>query len=165
MPKAKHHNAARAARLFIDADKYEEKRNFRAAFECYLSAAKLGDTGCQVNLGNYYSWGRGTRKSLEKAAYWYKKAYRGGEASGAHNLAIDRRNQGDLRSAIFWFKKAVAMDDGDAHIELAKIYAPNRGGRKKAIELLRRTLRLRRVNISQAGREEADSLLQEILVS
>jgi TPR repeat protein len=44
------------------------------------------------------------QRNLEKAAYWYKKAYKSGDNCGALNLAIDRRKQGNIRSAVIWFK-------------------------------------------------------------
>ena len=44
------------------------------------------------------------QRNLEKAAYWYKKAYKSGDDCGALNLAIDRRKQGNIRSAVIWFK-------------------------------------------------------------
>jgi TPR repeat protein len=68
--------------------------DFRNAFKCFLTAAQLGDTWGQVNLGNFYARGTGVRRSLRRAAYWYKKAYNNGNSCGALNLAIDRRNQG-----------------------------------------------------------------------
>lgn len=97
-----------------------------------------------------------------KAAYCYKKAYKSGYSCGALNLAIDRRNQGNTRSAVIWFQKAIAMNDGDACIELAKIYKTRKGGQKAAANLLTRALRLTRDNISEAAMEEAKSLLKAL---
>lgn len=86
-------------KLFIEADRYEERGDSKRAFQCFLTAARLGHTGCQVNLGNYYADGKGTKKNLEEAACWYKKAYKNGDCTGALNLGIDRRNEGRIRSA------------------------------------------------------------------
>jgi TPR repeat protein len=151
-----------AEALFLKAERYEEKKDFRNAFKCLLTAAELGDAGCQINLGNFYAWGRGVRKNLKEAAHWYKKAYKNGDRCGALNLAIDKRNAGNVRSAVIWFKKAIAMNDGDACIELAKIYIPRKHGQKAAAELLRQALLMGRDDISDAGKEEAESLLKEI---
>jgi TPR repeat protein len=161
MDREKHAKIPAAERLFLEAEQFEEENDFRNAFKCLLAGAQLGDSGSQLNLGNFYTSGKGTRKSLEKAAYWYKKAYRNGYSTAALNLAIDRRNQGNVRSAVFWFKKAIAMSDGEACIELAKIYKTRKGGQKAAINLLKRALRLNRDCISEAGREEAAFLLNE----
>lgn len=149
-------------KLFVEADRYEERGDFKRAFQCFLTAARLGHTGCQVNLGNYYAAGTGTRKNVETAAYWYKKAYKNGDCSGALNLGIDRRNEGRIRSAEIWFKKAVAMNDGDACIALAKLYKDRPDKREAAIDLLKRVLPMSRADISDDGKEEAKSLLKEI---
>jgi len=162
MDREKHDKIPDAEQLFLKAEQFEEKNDLRNAFKCLLAGAQLGDTGSQLNLGNIYASGKGTRKSLEKAAYWYKKAYNNGYSTAALNLAIDRRNQGNVRSAVVWFKKAIAMGDGEACIALAKIYKARKGGQKAAAGLLKRALRLNRDCISEAGREEAASLLRAI---
>ena len=146
----------------LEAERYEEAGDFRSAFKCLLAGAQLGDSGCQTNLGNFYASGKGVRKSLEKAEYWYRRAYRNGYRSAASNLAIDKRNQGNIRSAVIWFKKAIELKDGDACIPLAKIYKARRGGQKVAVGLLRRALRMSRSDLSESGREEAESLLKEL---
>jgi len=159
-----HHERTRGGeRLFLEAEQFEEKGDFKSAFNRLLAGAQLGDTPSQLNLGNFYAWGTGVRRDLEKAAYWYKKAYKGGDASGALNLAIDRRNEGNLRSAVFWFRRAVAMNCGDACIELAKIYSAKKGGHEIARDLLRKALRLNRDGISEDAKEKAESLLKAML--
>lgn len=149
----------KAAKLFREAELHEEARHFKAAFECLLAGAQMDDSGCQLNLGNFYANGTGVRKDLKKAAYWYKRAYKNGSSCGALNLAIDRRNEGNARSATIWFKKAIAMDDGDACIHLAKMYRTRKDGGKAARDLLKQALRL---EMSEASEEEAESLLKEL---
>lgn len=161
MTSAKRDKTPNAERLFLEAEQYEEKGDFGAAFKRLLAAAQLGHVGSQLNLGNFYASGTGARRSLEKAAYWYKKAYKNGYSTGALNLAIDRRNEGNLRSAAIWFKKAIAMNNGEACIELAKIYKARKGGQKAAADLLRRALLMSRDDISDDAREKAESLLKE----
>jgi uncharacterized protein len=162
MTPTKHDKTAHAKRLFLEAERYEEKGDFKNAFNCLLAAAQLGHHMSQLNLGNFYASGRGARRSLEKAANWYKKAYKNGNNDGALNLAIDRRNQGNVRSAVVWFKKAIAMNSGDAYIALAKIYKSRKGGQKAAADLLKRALLLSRDNISDDARKEAKSLLKKL---
>jgi TPR repeat protein len=159
---AKRDTTPNPEKLWLEAERYEEAGDFRRAFKCLLAAAELGHSSCQVNLGNFYAAGKGVRRSLKKAAYWYKRAYRNGDRTAASNLAIDRRNAGNIRSAVTWFKKAVALKDGDACIPLAKIYRARKGGQKVAVALLKRALRMSRYDISGSGREEAESLLKEL---
>jgi len=148
--------------LFVEAERYEEMGNFKKAFKCLLVVAELEHSGSQVNRGNFYSDGRGTTKNPEEAAHWYRAAYKNGNSTGALNLAIDLRNQGKTRSAVIWFKKAIAMKEGGAYIALAKIYKSRRNGQKVATSLLQQALLLRRAEISDDDKEEAISLLKEM---
>jgi TPR repeat protein len=159
MTSARRDKTADAEILFFEAEQYEEKGDYRAAFDRLLAAGQLGHAMSQVNLGNFYASGRGVRRNLEKAAHWYKKGYQNGYSDGALNLAIDRRDAGNIRSAVVWFKKAIAMHSGDACIQLAKIYGSRKGGQKAAANLLRRALRMSKDNISEAAKEEAEILL------
>lgn len=161
MTSTKYDKTPDAERMFLEAERAEEKGDFRKAFELLLECAQSGHAGSQLNLGNFYAWGQGVRRDLKKAAYWYKRAYRSGYDIGAFNLAIDRRNQGDVRSAVIWFKKAVAMNSGEACVELAKIYK-TRKDRRAAVGLLKRAVRLNRDHISDAVKEEAESLLKQM---
>jgi TPR repeat protein len=77
-------------------------------------------------------------------------------------LAVDKREQGNLRAAIFWFKKAVAMNDWSACVQLAKIYAAKKGGEKPAVELLRRVLPMSVDDASELDKKEAESLLRSL---
>lgn len=152
-----------AAVLFVEAERFEEKREFSKAFRCLSKAAALGHSSSQLNLGNYYASGTGVRKDLTKAAYWYKAAYRLGNVTAARNLAIDRVSEGNIRSAITWFNKGVEKNDGGSFVALAKIYADQRGGRGKAIKLLKRVGKLSRTNASDLDREQAQAHLAQLL--
>jgi TPR repeat protein len=162
MTSAKHEKAPTAERLFLEAYRYEEARDFKSAFKCLLASAQLGDSGSQINLGNFYAEGKGVRRNLDEAARWYRKAYKGGERTGALNLAIDLKKAGKTRSAVIWFRKAVAMNDGSACIALAKLYMARKGEQKTVADLLRPVLSMSRADISDDEKEEAQSLLEEI---
>jgi TPR repeat protein len=56
------------------------------------------------------------------ALYWYRRAYRRGYRSAANNVGIVYRNEGKPRQALSWFKRAVALKDADANVEIAKIH-------------------------------------------
>jgi TPR repeat protein len=152
-----------AEELFRDAELREERGDFRGAFKSLLIAAKRGDLLSSLNLGNYYAVGRGVRKDLREAARWYKRAYRLGNSDGALNLSVDLENQGNTRGAIAWLKRAVAMDDGDAHVRLAKIYLKKRNGAETASNLLNQALLLGPGYISDDARDEAKKLLNKIV--
>jgi hypothetical protein len=158
-------NIAKAHELFLDAERREEGGDLRGAFRSLMAAAKLGDEMSAVNLGNCYSVGRGVRKDLRRAAYWYKRAYRHGDSTGALNLAIDLEKGGNLRGAIAWLKRAGAMNDGEANLKLARIYVERRNGTAKAIDLLKKTVELSPSHVSDEAREQAEELLKHISLS
>jgi TPR repeat protein len=145
--------------LFLAAEKYEEKNDFKSAFKCLLMGAELNHILSQISLGNFYSWGRGTAQDTERAAYWYKKAYRNGSNIGAYNLALDKKKSGNIRAAVRWFEKAIDLDYGEACTELAKIRIGQRNGRRAAVRLLRKAVSMSSSSISDDGKEEAAKLL------
>lgn len=151
------------ATLFLKAETAEERGDLKSVNELLLAAAQLGHSGAQVSIGNNYSSGRGIGRSSQKAAYWYRRAYRAGDESGALNLAIDKLKAGDRRSAILWLKRAIQLRSGEAALELAKVYVDMRGGKPKAIDLLRMIWRMRPSEISDQAREDAASLLSNLL--
>src|SRR5579871_3787537 len=114
---------SRAETLFRAANVFEELEMFRDAFKCHLIAAELNHKFSQLNLGSYYASGRGVRKNLKLAESWSKRAYKNGVGAAAHNLALEKRGEGDIKAAIGWLKKAIAKQEAAAYVELADIYA------------------------------------------
>ena len=155
-------NAAEAEALFVEAEKLQEQGALKKAHEALLQAAALGHTGAQVTLGNNFSSGVGVDGSDEKAAYWYKRAYREGDESGALNLAIDKLRDHNTRAAVFWFNRARLMGSGEATLELAKIFLTKKQGKVKAIRFLEMTQEMKPREISDDAKEEAARLLSSI---
>ena len=151
-----------AEAIFLEAERYEDKGDFEKAFQCLFKAAKMGHGWSKLNLGNFYANGTGVKKDLAMAAYWYKAAFRQGDVVAARNLAIDRAAAGNIRSAITWFRKGVDGGDGGSFIKLAQIYAGRRGGKPKAIELLRSVNGLPDTGASDLDREQAQELLKKL---
>jgi TPR repeat protein len=148
--------------FLVEAERFEETGNYKMAARALRRGAAEGNTSCQLNLGNYYTAGKGVRKSTQRAAYWYRKAYESGDRSGAFNLALVKRDQGDFRWAEFWLKKAVAMRDGSAHVELAKMWIAKGKKTREALELLRQAIKLSRDDLSIDEKVEAKSLLRKL---
>lgn len=153
---------AEAEALFVESERLRDREAFDEANVVLLKAANLGHTGAQVTLGNHFSDGLGVIKSDEKAAYWYKRAYREGAPSGAINLAIDKLGSQNTRGAIFWFEKARLLGSGDATLELAKIFLGKKNGKKKAIRLLEITQQMKFSEISDESKDEARRLLSKM---
>lgn len=148
--------------LFDEAQRRQEAGDLKGAFRCLLDAARAGDPRSQINLGNVYSDGAGVKRDLDEAARWFKSAYRNGERVGAYNLAVNLKSSGDVKGAIEWFKRAAAMNDGDACVELAKLLKDRLRGRAAAVEYLKKAVAMSRDDITEDGREEAQELLREL---
>ena len=155
-------DSANADGLFRDAERKEDRGDFRGAFESHLAAARLGNVLSQLAVGNFYSTGRGVKRNAQEAARWYMKVYRNGVSAGAVNLSVDLQNQGNMRGAIAWLKRAAAMNDGDACVQLARIYLKRRGGTKTAASLLRKATSFSSSGTSNDAREQAEVLLKSI---
>jgi uncharacterized protein len=150
-------NKAKAENLFIRADRADEQGQSRRAFRLMLAAAKLGDQGAQTNVGNYYADGKGVRRNRSAALYWYKRAYRGGEACAASNIGVLYRNEGEPNRALAWFKRAVAAGDDEANLDIGKHYLQNDNPRR-AVPYFKR---VRPTGfVTEAGVEEARRLLK-----
>jgi tetratricopeptide (TPR) repeat protein len=153
---------AGAETLFRASEILEDHNDVRGAFRCVAIAAASSHGFSQIKLGYMYALGIGTKKDLKRAAHWYRLAYRNGHPIAAFNLAMDRKDQGDRKSAIVWFRKAVAQNYGDAFVALAKLYTERNATRRQALALLKRALRLSMEDISDDSREEAQALLRNM---
>lgn len=152
-------NKAKADDLFIRACKQEERGNLRSAFRLMLSAAKLGDTGAQVNVGNYYDDKKVVKRNRDAALYWYRRAYRRGDSSAANNIGILWRNEGKFKRALHRFTRAVKLGNDEANIEIGKHYLHNEKNPRKAIPHFKHVTESDWV--SQGGVEGAAKLLKK----
>jgi TPR repeat protein len=155
MPREK--NKSKADKLFIRADKHYDRGEMKAGFRLMLAAANLGDSGAQMNVGNYYDDATGVRRNRSAALYWYKRAYRRGERCAAHCIGILYRNEGELRRSLSWFNRAVTMGDDEAHLEIGKHYLNKENDPAKAIPHFECVMQSDWV--TEAGAEEAARLL------
>jgi hypothetical protein len=155
---SKRSRKSEAEGLSIRAERSEAKGDLRSAFRLCLAGAKLGEIGCQLNVGNYYDDAKGVRRNRAAALYWYKRAYQRGLASAANNIGVLWRNEKNAKRALGWFKRAVRLGDDEANLEIAKHYLENERDLVKAIRHLKKVCESSRV--SEAGEEEARKLLK-----
>jgi tetratricopeptide (TPR) repeat protein len=152
-------NKSKADDLFIRACKHEDDGDLKSAFRLMLAAAKLGDIGAQLNVGNYYADGTGVRRNRAAAMYWYKRAYRLGYSCAAHNIGIMWRNENQLRRALAWFKRAVDLGDPESNLDIGKHYLEKESDPRKAIIYFKRVVKAELV--TEAAVEEAGALLRK----
>jgi TPR repeat protein len=149
---------ARNKALFVRADQHSERGEWRSAFRLFLAAAKAGDLGSQLNVGNCYDTGKGVRQNVVKALYWYKRAYRRGDHCAAVNIGTIWRDRQKPERAMSWFRRAVQMGDEGANLEIAKLLLANGKDLRGAIFFLE--LVCRSEQEAEATIEEAQRLLK-----
>ena len=148
--------------LFERANEQWEAGHVRSAFRLFLAAAKAGDSGAQVDLGNFYLDGIGVNPNRDAALHWYRRAYREGDPAGANNIGVLYRNENQFARAVKWLERAIKLGDPDAHLEIAKIHLRPNGDREKAIHHLKRLLAYKRDRVTEAYRHEGRLLLQRL---
>lgn len=144
---------AKASQLY-DEGKYDE------AFEKLLSLAKLGNASAMTRVACMYGEGKGVAYNFEECVEWDKKAAEHGNQIALFNLGISYRNIGDTRCAKHWFEEALQAGDGEAAIELAKMYLISNLEVNRVKNYL--ILALKSDNICEASRDEAKQLLNNI---
>ena len=131
------------------------------AFRALRRLAADGDQGAFHMLGYLYDVGEGTRRNRRMAMRWYLRGYRAGQSISAINIATVYRDAGNHRKEFEWYRRAAALQDGDAKLEVAIRYLSGKGVRhsvKLAIDQLKGVLRTR--NTSEAARDTARQLLR-----
>ena len=146
--------------LFSRASRLSDNGRYKSAFRLFLAGAQKGDLSCRLNVGTCYDAGTGVRPDRAAALYWYKRAYRRGDASAASNIGTIWRDEDKLQRALYWFQRAVALGDDDANLEIARIYLCKEDDRRKAIPYLQRVCRSQMV--TESSKEEAQRLLKEV---
>lgn len=152
--------AQKSSEIFVRAERLRDRGHQAEAFRLFLAAAKAGDKASQLNVGCFYDEGIGVRRNRSAALYWYKRAYRRGDASAANNIGTIWRDEKKPRRALYWFRRAVNLGNDDSNLEIAKHYLRVERDPSKAIPYLNKVCRSDRVTETSA--EEARKLLKEV---
>ena len=110
-------------------------------------------------VGNFYHHGMGVKANTDAALYWYRQAYRNGARSVANNIGCILRDREKVGQAIRWFQRAVRQSDGDANLNIAKIYL-RKADLAKAARYLHRTSRSDWA--TEGSKDEARLLLKKL---
>lgn len=111
-----------AEHLAFAADAAWDKGDLRQAFTLFMKAARMGHLAGQLNGGYFFDVGLFVKQDKQQAMYWYRKAYSKHDPAAANNIATIYRDLGNTRRMLWWFKRAGAMGDPDALLELGKWY-------------------------------------------
>jgi TPR repeat protein len=151
--------AIRANELYRRGDEAWSKGHPRPAFRLFLAAARAGMEAAFSTVGNFYHIGIGVKANPDAALYWYRLAYRSGARSVANNIGCILRDRKKFGQAIEWFRRAVQQNDGDANLNIAKVYL-NKGDSVKTRSYLDKTRRSPWA--TEQSKEEARSLLRKM---
>ena len=149
-----------AEELFREGWRLLDDGDTRSGSRVLLAAAQMGHLEAQQGVGYLHDVGKGLTRSVEKALYWYRKAARRGDAAAATNIGLLYRERHANAVAMRWFRKALALGNSDALIEIAKLQATSPRGHRRAIAGLRHLVA--RKDITESTREEAEILLREL---
>ena len=149
-------------KLFVEANEKWDAGDLRGAFELFCAAASDGDAPSQNTLGYFYDSGIGTERNPGLALRWYRRAARQNEVCAISNIAVIYRDQGELKKARTWFRRAISLGDMDAALELGKLFlhGRTRGSTARAKKYL--AMATSAQVITDAGREEAGALMAEL---
>ena len=134
----------------------------KKALSLFLKAAVAGETHALNSVGYLLDHGVGVKQDSTAARQWYRKAARAGDIAGCANLAICYRDEGNFRWARYWFERAYAAGDGDAALELGRLFlweGPHKNHRK-VVDYL--TKAMAAPQVTPNGREEAGKLLKSL---
>ncbi|MGH9746547.1 MAG: tetratricopeptide repeat protein [Candidatus Acidiferrales bacterium] len=152
--------AIRANELYRRGDEAWSKGHLRPAFRLFLAAARAGMEAAFSTVGNFYHNGIGVNANPDTALDWYRLAYRAGARSVANNIGCILRDRKKFGQAIEWFRRAVQQKDGDANLNIAKIYL-HKGDLVKTRSYLDKTRRSPWA--TEQSKEEARSLLRKMM--
>lgn len=151
--------------LYLKAMEAYEAEQFTEALHLFTQGADLGYAESQNMLGIMYNAGRGVEVNLDESLRWFKRAWRTERSTSfCMSIAVIYASVGRRRQALYWWKKAVAQDDCEAVLGLAKflLETNRRKSIEQAVNLLRRAAACQEFSeISPASREEAQALLEE----
>ncbi len=146
--------------LFDKACDEYDKGNYQEAFKIFLEASENGDRYSMERLAVMYGEGEGTESDVDKSINWDMKAIELGSVVSMGNLASTYKNIGNLVDAKKWLMKAIDAGDGDAALELAKIYASEESDTsvvKKYLDIV-----VNSDNVCESSVDEAKSLLKTL---
>lgn len=147
-----------ADELLLKALKLSDAGQHKAAFRLFFDGAQRGDPMAQASTGVCFDSGEGVAKDLTQALYWYKRAWKNGAGTDVcMNVASLYASLNNRRQAVHWWRKAVALGDGDAALELADYLTAQqpRGWESDVKDLVRRAKRS--TQITQYSAERAAS--------
>ena len=122
---------AETSRATIDGIAAYNNGIYNLAFRLLKSAADLGDSDAQVNLGYMYARGQGTKADQAEAMRLYRLSADSGNGEGMNAIAY-KYTYGtgvpvDMKMAVRWYCRAIAQGNPRALNNLGLLYAQGAG--------------------------------------
>lgn len=148
------------SKSFSEASALYDEGDYPEAFELFLRLAERGDSGAMLRVATMISSGEGVKYDLDAAIAWEEKAVQHGSKTALLNLGISYRCKGDITRARDCFLAALKHGDGEAALELARLFRIS----SREVETVRlyASAALESENITDESREAAEVLLREL---
>lgn len=134
----------------------------KEAFDKYQYLVESGYDYALHNFAYCFDEGLGVAQNKKEALRLYRRSFLKGHSGSAINIAIYYRDRENWSRAREWFKRAINIGDGDAALELAKLYARSkrRPEREKALKYAKMVrLEFEKGQACEASVEEAEELI------
>jgi TPR repeat protein len=148
-----------AEELYARADALDDTGAHADAFALFRQLAEQGHVEAMSRVALMYEIASGTPYDREQSIAWDMRAIAAGSELSRFNLAITYRRQGNIREAKRWFEDALVHGDGEAALELAKLYTVSDLERQTVARYL--DLALNSDSLTPQSREEAEELRRE----
>jgi TPR repeat protein len=142
--------------LYLEGDAAYDRGDYATALDRFVRGADAGDGRAMSRLANMYEDGVGVDVDFERSVEWDLKAVAAGFETSLINLGIKFRRAGSMRKARYWFERALDKGDGEAALELAKLYSVSDAEEATARRYLQSAAEAGR--LSQASAEEIERL-------
>ena len=100
--------------------------DWATALREFRPLAEQGDKAAQYNMGQLYAHGKGVRKSLDIAIYWWRSSARQGDAYAQYQLGVAYlKGLGvpkDNQTALVWLRRAADQGVANAQSNLGYMY-------------------------------------------
>ncbi len=110
---------------YYDGIYYDQ--SYENAGICYNKASEMGDSWAQFLLANMYMIGKGVPQDIDKAINLYTDSAKQGYKNAQFNLGLICESNKSYKEALYWYIKAVELENTDAMFNLALMYYKGRG--------------------------------------
>lgn len=125
------------ANLQAGIDAYN-KQDYATAFNEFMSLAKTGDAGAQLQLGLMFDNGLEKEQDYNQAFNWYRQSANKGNAHAQFNvaemMALGQGTAQDHSKALKWYRRAAESGFPEAQYKLGLLLSSEERGEQDLIE-------------------------------